>query len=383
MKPLKIALIGAGPMGLSMALNLQKTGRADLVAICDHSADVLQNACQTFVKQTGQEVAAFSSYDELTKKGKYDGVMIALSPETQPKLAVSEMKRGKHVLCQVPVAVTMEDCHALMDAARESGVVFVGAEQAHCWQFVEEWRKLMAQGELGHIIFAEGEYLHYEPKWDWFVDENSGKPIITDDASLGKEEGYRESWRHRVFKHPILYLPHTLNPLLTVTGGRITKVSCFGTKPESYSSEGFMVRDLETAVMYNDKDTVFVVKTGFTTPHGFKAGTGAHWYQLKGTKATVEWARSEIDTPKRFDAATKEWTAENWGVPPKSDDPLVQESGHGGVDLFPILAFLDGIQKGIKPRMDALACVELAAPAIAAAQSSEQGGKLIEVPSFR
>ena len=383
MKPLKIALIGAGPMGLSMALNLHKTGRAKVVAVCDRSAEVLSNAVAKISETTGETPLAFTAYDQLVKKGKYDGVMIALSPETQPKLAVAEMNRGKHVLCQVPVAVTMEDCHALIKAARENDVVFVGAEQAHCWHFFDKWREMAENGEFGHIIFAEGEYLHYEPKWDWFVDKQTGKPVMTDDASLSQDDRYEKSWRHRVFKHPILYLPHTLNPLLTVTGGRITKVSCFGTKEESYTSTGFKVRDLETAMMYNDKDAVFVVKTGFTSPHGFKAGTGAHWYQIKGTKATVEWARSEIDSPKRFDAATKEWTAQEWSVQIPESDDLLKDSGHGGVDMIPILAFLDAIQKGVKPRMDALACVELAAPAVAAAQSCEQGGKLVEVPNFR
>ncbi|MBR4868089.1 MAG: Gfo/Idh/MocA family oxidoreductase [Clostridia bacterium] len=383
MKPLKIALIGAGPMGLSMALNLQKTGRAKVVAVCDCAKETLERAVAQIGEVSGEPPLAFDSYEQLTKKGKYDGVMIALSPETQPKLAVSEMNRGKHVLCQVPVAVTMDDCHALIKAARENNVVFVGAEQAHCWHFFDKWREMAENGEFGHIIFAEGEYLHYEPKWDWFVDKQTGKPVMTDDATLEEDERYEKSWRHRVFQHPILYLPHTLNPLLTVTGGRITKVSCFGTKQESYTSTGFKVRDLETAMMYNDNDTVFVVKTGFTSPHGFKLGTGAHWYQIKGTKATVEWARSEIDSPKRFDAETKEWTAENWSVPIPESNALLKDSGHGGVDMIPILAFLDGIQKGIQPRMDALACVELAAPAIAAAESCEQGGKLVEVPSFR
>ncbi len=383
MKDLKIALIGAGPMGLSMALNLHKTGRAKVVAFCDHSQEVLANAVSAFYQATGETPLIFPSYEQLVKKGKYDGVMIALSPETQPKLAVAEMNRGKHVLCQVPVAVTMEDCYALIQAARESGVVFVGAEQAHCWHFFDKWREMAENGAFGHIIFAEGEYLHYEPKWDWFVDKQSGKPIVTDDASLVNNDQYEKSWRHRIFKHPILYLPHTLNPLLTVTGGRITKVSCLGTKEGSYTSTGFQARDLETAIMYNDKDAVFVVKTGFTSPHGFKVGTGAHWYQIKGTKATVEWARSEIDTPKRFDAASKEWSAEEWTVQPPDTDGMLKDSGHGGVDMIPILAFLDGIQKGIKPRMDALACVELAAPAIAAAASCEQGGKLVEVPNFR
>ncbi len=383
MKQLKIALIGAGPMGLTMALNAYKTGRVQVTAVCDRSSAILLSSVAKIAEETGSCPAAFESYEQLKAHGDYDAVMIACSPETQPKLAVSEMNRHKHVLCQVPVAVTMEDCQAIITTARKTGMVFVGAEQAYCWHFLREWRRMAEKGEFGKIIFAEGSYLHYEPQWPWFVKKEDGTMVHTDDPTLEQDPAYEKSWRYRVFEHPILYLPHTLNPLLQIVGGRITKVSCFGTKPESYATKGFKARDLETAVMYNENDSVFVVKTGFTSPHGFHAGTGAHWYQVKGTKATAEWARSELDDPKLYNAETKEWNAMDWSVLDPNPDDLVKDSGHGGADMYPILDFLDGIQKGIKPRMDALACVELTAPAIAAAQSSEQGGVLIDVPDFR
>lgn len=383
MEKVRVALIGAGPMGVSMVLNAHKTGRVIVAALCDRSSVMLDAASVRVGEATGRQPVLFESYDALKETGEYDAVMIACSPEIQPKLAVSEMRRGKHVLCQVPVAVTMEDCRALISAARETGVVFVGAEQAHCWHFLREWRRMAQAGTLGKIIFAEGSYLHYEPKWPWFVNQQDGTMVHTDDPSLSRDPAYEKSWRYRVFEHPILYLPHTLNPLLQITGGRITRVSCLGTRPESYYTKGFQVRDLESAIMYNDRDTVFSVKVGFTSPHGSHAGTGAHWYQLKGTEGTVEWARSEIDAPKLYDAQSKEWHNMPWSVADPQPDALVKESGHGGVDMYPILDFLDAIQQGKKPRMDALACVELAAPAIAAAQSSEQGGALVEVPDFR
>ncbi len=380
MKITKLAVIGVGPMGLAMALNAHKTGRAQITALCDHSPRVLSHGADEFSSATGYTPSLYSSYEDLVKEGDYEGVIIAVSPFSQAQLAVREMKRQKHVLCQVPVAVTLEDCKALVETAKETNVVYVCAEQAYRWHFVQEWKKMVQQDQLGHIIFAQGEYLHYEPKWDWFIHKQTGEPIVTDenvDSAL-----YQKSWRHQLFTHPILYTPHTLNPLLQITGGRITKVSCMSTKCESYCAKGFAVRDLETAVMYNDKDIVFTVQAGFTTPHGLKAGTGAHWYSLKGSKGSVEWARSELDTPKYYNAQTKEWEAPGWTLQSSEATGLEKESGHGGADMAPILDFLDAVQKGAKPRLDVLSCVNFTAPAIAAAQSCEQGGALIEVPQF-
>ena len=386
MPVLRVALIGAGPMGASMAANMQRTGRAEMVAFCDRSPVVLQAAAAGFQKETGRQVKCCASVEELYRTAAFDAAIVALSPETQPKLAADLLRRGVHVLCQVPVAFTMEDCAALVDAVRASGAVYVAAEQTREWQFVRAWREMAARGDFGKIIFAEGQYLHYEPKWGWFVNKADGSVLATDDPAYGKNPAFEESWRYRTFRHPILYTPHTLNPLLSVTGGRITKVSCMGTRPQSYYTRGFDVRDMETALMYADNDVVFQVKTGFTSPHGFHAGTGAHWYQIKGTAASVEWARSEIDTPKLYtpEPGTHNgtWQAMPWSVVDETQDELVRASGHGGVDMIPILAFLDAIQRHVAPAMDVYAAVRLAAPAIAAAQSSEQGGALVEVPDF-
>lgn len=382
MKKLRVALLGAGPMGLAMALNMQKSGRATVTAFCDKSPSVLENAAKAFREATGESPAVFASHEALQQNGQYEAIMIACSPEVQPALAVCEMNRGIHVLCQVPVAVTMEDCKELVQAAEQNDVIFVGAEQARYWYFVGQWRAMAQAGVFGKILFAEGEYLHYAPKWDWFVDTKTNQPVVTDDATLLDQPGYDKSWRYRLFNHPILYLPHTLSPLLSITGGHITKVSCFGTRPESYYSKGFEARDIETAIMMTDRDTVFQVKTGFTSPHGFKRGTGAHWYQIKGSKATVEWSRSEEDSPKLY-TPEQGWQAMEWPVENPNESDEIRQSGHGGADYYPIRDFLDAILLEHKPAVDVYTSVELAAPAIAAAQSSQQGGQLISVPDFR
>ena len=382
MELVKLAVLGLGPMGISMAVNAHKTGRVKITAFCDCSSKALNHAVTCFEAVAHYTPETFSSFDDLTQNGDYEGIMIACNPQMQADFSVREMKRNKHVLCQVPVAVTMEECFELVKTARETGVVYVGAEQAYCWDFIGQWKEMARTGELGHIFFAQGEYLHYEPKWDWFIHNDTGESVFTDNSDLNDSSEYRKSWRHQLFCHPIFYTPHTLNPLLQITGGNITKVSCVGTKPESYCAKGFAVRDLETAVMYNDKDIVFTLQAGFTTPHGFKAGTGAHWYALKGSKGSVEWARSEVDTPKYYQSETKEWVAPPWSLQSEEATDLEKASGHGGADMAPILSFLDAVQKGIPADMDAVACARLTAPAIAAAQSSEQGGALIEVPQF-
>ena len=178
-------------------------------------------------------------------------------------------------------------------------------------------------------------------------------------------------------------MPHELSPLLSITGGRIAKVCSFALPQESYMTPGLMTRDLQAALMYTTEDVIFSLRAGFTAPFGTKKGTGAHWYQGKGVRQCVEWARSEIDTPKQYTLedggrAREDWTCED----PQAPD-YIRNAPHGGADYYPLLYFVEAIQNDTQPPMDVYLAVETAAPAILAVESAKRGGVLLDVPDFR
>ncbi|MCL2640525.1 MAG: hypothetical protein FWD53_06755, partial [Phycisphaerales bacterium] len=190
------------------------------------------------------------------------------------------------------------------------------------------------------------------------------------------------SWRNRNFRNPIIYLLHTLSPLLSVTGGRITKVACIGTRPQSYVSGGMPFRDMQQAIMYNSDDVLFSVRASFTMPHGHNDLTGNHWYQIKGTGGSSESPRSTLDTGKLW-TPTGGWKE----LPQKAaadDLPGHAHGGHhGGADWWPIEVMADAILNDTQPPMDVYKAVEIAAPAILAVESCEKGGVMLDVPDFR
>ena len=147
--------------------------------------------------------------------------------------------------------------------------------------------------------------------------------------------------------------------------------------------DGVEVRDIETAIMYNSNDILFNVRAGFTTPHPHQNETYAHWYNIRGNRASAEWCRSEIDdskfwTPEKGWEAHPEWKCEN-----EEDEEFIRNSEHGGADGYPIKYFVESILHDKTPPMDVYKAVETAAPAILAAKSAEMGGVLLEVPDFR
>lgn len=372
-----MAVLGLGGMGYASAKLYARHPAVEFTAFCDSAEGRAAALAASFQKETGYTVTGYPSYEEMRSGACYDAILLCCPPDIQVAYACAEMRRGIHVLSQVPAAFTIEECRELVRTVRQTGAIYQLAEQTRHWQFIRHWRELARTGAFGQILFAAGSYLHNEPAWDFFRDTRSGASVVTADPRDHRNPHYQKNWRYRVFTHPILYLPHTLSPLLSITGGRVTQVACMATRKGGYSLEGFAVRDIETALMQLSNDTLLQVQAGFTTPHGPIKDTGAHWYRVNGTKRAVEWARSTIDTPKSWTPEagwrTEEWTTADEG----------ETTPHGGVDGWPIATFIDAILRDAEPPVDVYTAVETAAPAILAAQSAEQGGTTLLVPDFR
>lgn len=383
MEKIRLAILGTGSRGAYLGTTYAAHPQTEVVAMCDIADNYAANAAAQLKEKTGQEAKVFTSYEEMVKNSAYDAILIACDPDIQVQYAVEEMNRGIHVMTEVPAAYTIDQCWDLVNAVKKTGAKYQLAEQTRYWHFIAQWRKMVAEGKIGKVFYAEGEYLHYEKTWDYFRNKKTGARIWTADPSYHNNPDWETTWRYRAFMDPIWYLPHELSPLLSITGGRIEKVSCLGTRQGSYCHEGFATRDLECALMYNSNDTIFSLRAGFTAPYGRKAHTSSHWYQLKGSEGSLEWARSTDDVGKMYTREEGWSNHPEWGCADPEASEIFKNTGHGGADFYPIYYFIDSILNDKTPPMDVYKAVETAAPAIMAYESARQNGALLEVPDFR
>ena len=383
MKPkIRLGILGAGALTQCLLDCYAAHPLVEFVGLADYAAGLAQDVAAAFHQRHDVRIPIFTSYEDMMRGAVMDALFIACDPDCQVDYAVDAMNRGIHVMTQVPAAFTMDQCWALVNTVRKTGVKYQLAEQARYWNFIRQWRNMANAGEFGKIYYAEGEYLHYEPVWGLLRDKKTHRTICPRTAEDFSNPDYEMSWRYRTFQNPIYYMPHELSPLLSITGGRIAKVSCLGTRLGSYDNPLLQTRDLQTALMYNTEDVIFSLRAGFTAPYGFKNELGAHWYQIKGSKATAETSRSTLDTMKLYRAGG-EWETRHWGTIDPDAPEHIRNATHGGTDFYPIQTFVDAIVNDTTPAMDVYLAVESAAPAIMAAQSSEQGGALLEIPDFR
>ena len=382
MSKIRLGFLGVGPRGSQLVDCYSMHNDVEFVAFADIAENRSAQVADAYNRDHGGDARAFTCYEDMMKEAKMDALIIGIDPDKQVDYAVDAMHKGIHVMTEVPAAFTIKQCRDLVDAARATGCKYQLAEQTRYWNFVKEWRKMAAAGEFGKIYYAEGEYLHYEPYWDLLRNKKTNCAVCPKTPDEMNDPDCVPSWRYYAFIEPILYLPHELSPLLSVTGGRIVKVSCMGTRRGSYAEPHFDMTDIQTALMYNSDDVIFSLRAGFSAPYGSKAQTFAHWYQIKGSKSSVETCRTTIDTMKIFHPETS-WLPADWGTVDPEQPEFIRTALHGGSDFYPIMYFIDAIKNDTTPPMDVYKAVETAAPAIIAAESARRGGELLEVPDFR
>lgn len=117
-KILRVGLIGAGRMGSFHAESLaRRVPGAVLVAV----ADPLPGTAQRLAERLG--VKAYSDLQAMLDDPAIDAVVIASPARTHAQWVVAAAKAGKHVFCEKPMAVTLEEADSAINAANQAGVV--------------------------------------------------------------------------------------------------------------------------------------------------------------------------------------------------------------------------------------------------------------------
>jgi predicted dehydrogenase len=322
-------------------------------------------------------VAVYARYEDLLADPQVEAVGLCVRSPRQGALAAQALEAGKHVNAEVPAAHSIEDCWRIVLAAERSGLVYHLAEQTRYWGFVDAWRRLVVEGQLGHITLCEGQYFHYVPDY-FFQNPETGSFYAPSEVAAHPEA--RPSWL--TVMPPIHYLPHELSPMLKVLDDRVVEVVAMGTRPPSYAHPELPQADLQMALMKTEKDAILRMGASFNQPHPHQ---NYHWYQVLGTRGRVEWKRAARDLPKLWladsqmhDLADVDWRYERADAPAEA-----RGSGHGDADYYVHAAFRDAVRGRRAPELDVYKAMDTAAPAILAAESIARGSRPLTVPDFR
>ena len=172
--PIRVGVIGLG-IGKTHLQHYQGMPDVEIAAV----ADVDARAAAMLGTQYG--ATAYTDPSDLLRNEHLDTVSICTPPKYHAPLAIAAAERGIHVLCEKPMAPSIADCDAMIDAAAKAGVLLaIGFKKryAPAYSYLkereEEWgqpRIALCRYQLGPVGKA------------WFWDEaDGGGPLIENTA---------------------------------------------------------------------------------------------------------------------------------------------------------------------------------------------------------
>ncbi len=148
---IRVALIGLGKMGISHHAIINTHPDAELVAVCDTTAYVLD----VLNKYTG--VRCYTDYLALLDEEKPDAVFIATPSRFHGKMVKAALDRNMHVFCEKPFSLDPAEGKALANIAEQKRLV---TQVGYHYRFVasfQEMKRLLVAGVLGRIHHIRSE----------------------------------------------------------------------------------------------------------------------------------------------------------------------------------------------------------------------------------
>src|SRR5215470_423352 len=258
----RIAIVGLG-FGAEFIPIYQAHPNADMVAICRRNKTELDKVGDRFSIKT-----RYTDYNQLLRDPYIDAVHINSPIPDHAAQSLAALKAGKHVACTVPMATTVDECKALVEAQRASGKVYMMMETvvySREYLFVKE---LYDKEELGRLQFLRGSH---QQDMDGWPDYWPGLP-------------------------PMWYATHCVSPCLAILGNHAESVVCHGSgriredligryrSPFAIETATFKIKDADVVAE--------VTRSLFDTARQYRES-----FDVFGSKKSFEWQQVENEEP--------------------------------------------------------------------------------------
>jgi predicted dehydrogenase len=173
MKTLKTAIFGTGFMGRVHLEGVRRVENVEAVAIVGRNLDAAKRLADGFSVPT-----VTTDYREVLHDPKIDAVHVCTPNAQHFPMAKAALEAGKHVLCEKPLAISVEEGEELAALAAKKGLRNCVCHNLRYYPMVQQMRRLREAGDLGEILVVQGTYsqdwLLYDTDWNWRVETGAG-----------------------------------------------------------------------------------------------------------------------------------------------------------------------------------------------------------------
>ncbi|WP_197440693.1 Gfo/Idh/MocA family protein [Polystyrenella longa] len=314
----------------------------------------------------------YTKYEEVLADPSIDFVHINSPIPDHAWMSKEALKAGKHVMCTVPMATTIEECDEICQLVAETGLKYMMAETvvySREFLFIKE---LYESGELGKIQFMKASH-----------------PQDMD--------GWPDYWKDMI---PMHYATHVVSPVLGLVDGCAEYVSCFGSgsvrdEIKQRSGNPFAVESCHIKIADSDVSAQ-IWRFLYDTARQYRES-----FDVYGTKKSFEWTlieddphvlhtakKPESEIPERIEVPDyahllpKEIQKFTQSIQDADHLSFVQGGGHGGSHPHLVNEFLSALAEDRDPWPNAVQSANWTCVGICAHQSTMKGGEIVKLPAF-
>lgn len=291
MERLKVGVIGKGFIGPAHIEALMRLGTIEVVALA--GTDEVESKVKA--EQLGIR-ESYGDYKKLIENKELEVIHICSPNNLHYPMVKEALHAGKHVVCEKPLAISVEQGKALLELADKKGLVHAVHFNIRYYPLMRQLKMMVDKGEFGEIFAIHGSYLQdwlfYPSDYNWRLDpELSGKSRAVADigshwidlieyvSGLRINEVFADfATFHKTRKKP-------LKPLATYAGKLL--------KPEDYREINIDTEDYAT-VLFRFKNGAKGVMTVNQVAAGRK---NRLCFEMDGSKKSAAW---NSETPNQM-----------------------------------------------------------------------------------
>ncbi len=367
-KTVNVAMIGLG-FGAEFIPIYQSHPQTNVLAICRRNEQDLNRTGDQF----GIE-RRYTSYDDVLADADVDFVHINSPINDHAWMSLKALDAGKHVMCTVPMATTIDECRQIVEKVQQTGLKYMMAETvvySREFLFIKDMYQRGELGEIQHLAASHPQDM----------------------------DGWPDYWQRMI---PMHYATHVVSPCLGLVGRAAEYVSCFGsgTVRDDIAQKSGNRFALETChIKIKDSDlTAHVWRCLYDVARQYRES-----FDVYGTKKSFEWTLIEnephvLHTAKKPEPEIAEKIEvpdfahllppeiRKFTLPQEIHDSqhlsFIQGGGHGGSHPHLVNEFTNALLEDRDPWPNAVTSANWTCVGICAHESALKGGEIVRLPEF-
>ena len=365
-KPVNVAMVGLG-FGAEFIPIYQRHPNANVHAICRRDVTELNKVGDQF-----GIAKRYTTFEEVLADPEVDFVHINSPIPDHGWMSIAALKAGKHVMCTVPMATTIEECQDICELVKKTGLKYMMAETVVYSREFLFIREMYQKGELGKIQYMAASHPQDMDGWPAY-------------------------WEKMI---PMHYATHVVSPVLGLVNGRAEYVSCFGsgTVREDIAKKSGNKYAVETChIKIKDSDiAAHIWRFLFDTARQYRES-----FDVYGTKKSFEWTlvenephvihtakkpepeiASKVEVPDYAHLLPEPIRMFTQSIQDADHLSFIQGGGHGGSHPHLVHELVSALVENRDPWPNATLSANWTCVGICAHQSTEKGGEIVRLPEF-